>query len=109
MVANDNRPTLLEYYFFIWLSYETASLRLIQMSHAVASDVCRYVCGYKNRFQNFIRYLREMGDEVRIFLHQLHSLSVQRQALALPTKQESGRSQFDCMRLHCVALHRVSV
>eukprot|EP00271_Cylindrocystis_brebissonii_P004128 TRINITY_DN1560_c0_g1_i1.p1 TRINITY_DN1560_c0_g1~~TRINITY_DN1560_c0_g1_i1.p1 ORF type:complete len:544 (+),score=87.47 TRINITY_DN1560_c0_g1_i1:185-1816(+) len=25
-----------------------------------------YVCGYKNRFQNFIRYLREMGDEVLI-------------------------------------------
>jgi hypothetical protein len=25
---------------------------------------CRYVSGYKNRFQNFIRYLREMGDEV---------------------------------------------
>ena len=24
----------------------------------------RYVSGYKNRFQNFIRYLREMGDEV---------------------------------------------
>ncbi|KAL9278066.1 Sulfoquinovosyl transferase SQD2 [Arabidopsis thaliana] len=23
-----------------------------------------YVSGYKNRFQNFIRYLREMGDEV---------------------------------------------
>ncbi len=26
---------------------------------------CRYVCGYKNRYQNFIRYLRELGDEVR--------------------------------------------
>lgn len=26
---------------------------------------CRYVSGYKNRFQNFIRYLREMGDEVQ--------------------------------------------
>ncbi|KAL2642868.1 hypothetical protein R1flu_010455 [Riccia fluitans] len=25
-----------------------------------------YICGYKNRFQNFIRYLREMGDEVLI-------------------------------------------
>ena len=25
---------------------------------------CRYVSGYKNRFQNFIKYLREMGDEV---------------------------------------------
>ncbi|KAJ7294902.1 hypothetical protein O6H91_Y225000 [Diphasiastrum complanatum] len=25
-----------------------------------------YVSGYKNRFQNFIRYLREMGDEVLI-------------------------------------------
>jgi sulfoquinovosyltransferase len=24
-----------------------------------------YVSGYKNRFQNFIKYLREMGDEVR--------------------------------------------
>jgi sulfoquinovosyltransferase len=23
-----------------------------------------YVSGYKNRFQNFIKYLREMGDEV---------------------------------------------
>ncbi|KAF4401530.1 hypothetical protein G4B88_001724 [Cannabis sativa] len=26
----------------------------------------RYVSGYKNRFQNFIRYLREMGDEVMV-------------------------------------------
>lgn len=25
-----------------------------------------YVCGYKNRFQNFIRYLREGGDEVLV-------------------------------------------
>ncbi|KAG6554726.1 hypothetical protein Mapa_003745 [Marchantia paleacea] len=25
-----------------------------------------YICGYKNRFQNFIKYLREMGDEVLI-------------------------------------------
>ncbi|KGN59044.2 hypothetical protein Csa_002616 [Cucumis sativus] len=25
-----------------------------------------YVSGYKNRFQNFIRYLREMGDEVMV-------------------------------------------
>jgi len=24
----------------------------------------RYVSGYKNRYQNFIRYLRELGDEV---------------------------------------------
>ncbi|KAH9324618.1 hypothetical protein KI387_004796, partial [Taxus chinensis] len=23
-----------------------------------------YISGYKNRFQNFIKYLREMGDEV---------------------------------------------
>ncbi|KAH0930986.1 hypothetical protein HID58_008103 [Brassica napus] len=27
-----------------------------------------YVSGYKNRFQNFIRYLREMGDEVPLSL-----------------------------------------
>ncbi|RID43106.1 hypothetical protein BRARA_J02931 [Brassica rapa] len=27
-------------------------------------SVIHYVSGYKNRFQNFIRYLREMGDEV---------------------------------------------
>ncbi|RVX06128.1 Sulfoquinovosyl transferase SQD2 [Vitis vinifera] len=26
----------------------------------------KYVSGYKNRFQNFIRYLREMGDEVMV-------------------------------------------
>lgn len=26
--------------------------------------ICSYVSGYKNRFQNFIKYLREMGDEV---------------------------------------------
>jgi hypothetical protein len=26
---------------------------------------CRYVCGYKNCYQNFIWYLRELGDEVR--------------------------------------------
>lgn len=25
---------------------------------------CSYISGYKNRFQNFIKYLREMGDEV---------------------------------------------
>ncbi|GKV05982.1 hypothetical protein SLEP1_g17928 [Rubroshorea leprosula] len=25
-----------------------------------------YISGYKNRFQNFIRYLREMGDEVMV-------------------------------------------
>nr|GEX66233.1 sulfoquinovosyl transferase SQD2-like [Tanacetum cinerariifolium] len=25
-----------------------------------------YVSGYKNRFQNFIKYLREMGDEVMV-------------------------------------------
>jgi len=25
-----------------------------------------YVCGYKNRYQNFIRYLRELGDEVLV-------------------------------------------
>lgn len=24
----------------------------------------RYISGYKNRYQNFIRYLRELGDEV---------------------------------------------
>ncbi|KAJ7557543.1 hypothetical protein O6H91_05G131400 [Diphasiastrum complanatum] len=30
------------------------------------SPFARYVSGYKNRFQNFIRYLREMGDEVLI-------------------------------------------
>jgi hypothetical protein len=30
--------------------------------------VCSYISGYKNRFQNFIKHLREMGDEVHILL-----------------------------------------
>ncbi|KAG6435755.1 hypothetical protein SASPL_100630 [Salvia splendens] len=30
------------------------------------SWVINYVSGYKNRFQNFIKYLREMGDEVMV-------------------------------------------
>ena len=30
---------------------------------------CRYVSGYKNRFQNFIRCLREMGDEVTFYTY----------------------------------------
>jgi hypothetical protein len=30
----------------------------------MASGFCSYISGYKNRFQNFIKHLREMGDEV---------------------------------------------
>jgi len=30
--------------------------------------VCSYISGYKNRFQNFIKHLREMGDEVCVLL-----------------------------------------
>jgi len=30
--------------------------------------LCSYISGYKNRFQNFIKHLREMGDEVFILL-----------------------------------------
>ena len=26
--------------------------------------VCSYISGYKNQFQNFIKHLREKGDEV---------------------------------------------
>jgi hypothetical protein len=37
--------------------------------------VCRYVSGYKNRYQNFIRYLRELGDEVRGWKKDLHDCS----------------------------------
>eukprot|EP00850_Spirogloea_muscicola_P005144 SM000023S07600 [mRNA] locus=s23:306162:309405:- [translate_table: standard] len=34
---------------------------------AVTTVTCVwYVCGYKNRFQNFIKHLREMGDEVLV-------------------------------------------
>lgn len=32
--------------------------------HEICCLFYRYVSGYKNRFQNFIKYLREMGDEV---------------------------------------------
>jgi len=28
--------------------------------------LCSYISGYKNRFQNFIKHLREMGDEVLV-------------------------------------------
>jgi len=37
---------------------------------------CSYVSGYKNRFQNFIRYLREMGDEVSSFTISFFNLSI---------------------------------
>lgn len=33
----------------------------------MASSSCSYISGYKNRFQNFIKHLREMGDEVSTF------------------------------------------
>lgn len=41
-------------------------LSLLQLT--LRLGVCRYISGYKNRFQNFIKHLREMGDEVRVLL-----------------------------------------
>lgn len=41
--------------------------------------VCSYISGYKNRFQNFIKYLREMGDEVCfviLFTHEVKMLEL---------------------------------
>lgn len=58
--------------FFIFLNKLFYNSHIIELSmpHELFNDIymfplpCRYVSGYKNRFQNFIRYLREMGDEV---------------------------------------------
>jgi sulfoquinovosyltransferase len=51
-----------------------------------------YVSGYKNRFLNFIKYLREMGDEVSfspaldfgIFFPLLHSFTILSWSVSLP-------------------------
>lgn len=54
---DESPPTLLE--------SETIS-RPRRIALFVEPSPFAYVSGYKNRFQNFIRYLREMGDEVMV-------------------------------------------
>ncbi|XP_061955720.1 sulfoquinovosyl transferase SQD2-like isoform X1 [Populus nigra] len=48
-----------------FLDYETIS-RPRRIALFVEPSPFAYVSGYKNRFQNFIRFLREMGDEVMV-------------------------------------------
>ncbi|KAJ6750283.1 hypothetical protein OIU85_000877 [Salix viminalis] len=47
------------------LDYETIS-RPRRIALFVEPSPFAYVSGYKNRFQNFIKFLREMGDEVMV-------------------------------------------
>ncbi|KAL0344479.1 UNVERIFIED_CONTAM: Sulfoquinovosyl transferase SQD2 [Sesamum radiatum] len=54
---DENPPPLLE-------SEMNSSPRRIALF--VEPSPFSYVSGYKNRFQNFIKYLREMGDEVMV-------------------------------------------
>ncbi|PSS32678.1 Sulfoquinovosyl transferase [Actinidia chinensis var. chinensis] len=53
----ENPPPLLE---------SEVSSRPRRIALFVEPSPFAYVSGYKNRFQNFIRYLREMGDEVMV-------------------------------------------
>ncbi|CAK7324912.1 unnamed protein product [Dovyalis caffra] len=48
-----------------FLDYDTIS-RPRRIALFVEPSPFAYVSGYKNRFQNFIKYLREMGDEVMV-------------------------------------------
>ncbi|PNS99044.1 hypothetical protein POPTR_016G112600v4 [Populus trichocarpa] len=48
-----------------FLDYETIS-RPRRIALFVEPSPFAYVSGYKNRFQNFIKFLREMGDEVMV-------------------------------------------
>lgn len=48
-----------------FLEHSNPSSRPRRIALFVEPSPFAYVSGYKNRFQNFIRYLREMGDEVR--------------------------------------------
>ncbi|RAL50566.1 hypothetical protein DM860_014508 [Cuscuta australis] len=53
----ENPPPLLE---------SQAASRPRRVALFVEPSPFAYVSGYKNRFQNFIKYLREMGDEVMV-------------------------------------------
>ncbi|KAK6943086.1 Glycosyltransferase subfamily 4-like, N-terminal domain, partial [Dillenia turbinata] len=53
----ENPPLLLE---------SDVSSRPRRIALFVEPSPFAYVSGYKNRFQNFIKYLREMGDEVMV-------------------------------------------
>ncbi|KAM7258094.1 hypothetical protein ACFE04_013835 [Oxalis oulophora] len=48
------------------ISSSTTNSRPRRIALFVEPSPFSYVSGYKNRFQNFIRYLREMGDEVLV-------------------------------------------
>ncbi|KAH8506007.1 hypothetical protein H0E87_013005 [Populus deltoides] len=48
-----------------FLDYDTIS-RPRRIALFIEPSPFAYVSGYKNRFQNFIKYLREMGDEVMV-------------------------------------------
>ncbi|XP_058212953.1 sulfoquinovosyl transferase SQD2-like isoform X2 [Rhododendron vialii] len=48
------------------LDSEVNSARPRRIALFVEPSPFAYVSGYKNRFQNFIKYLREMGDEVLV-------------------------------------------
>ncbi|CAA0836307.1 Sulfoquinovosyl transferase SQD2 [Striga hermonthica] len=56
-VVEENGPPLLE---------PEMNSRPRRIALFVEPSPFAYVSGYKNRFQNFIRYLREMGDEVMV-------------------------------------------
>lgn len=55
--AEENPPLLVE---------SEVSSKPRRIALFVEPSPFAYVSGYKNRFQNFIRYLREMGDEVMV-------------------------------------------
>lgn len=48
------------------LSEQEANSRPRRIALFVEPSPFSYISGYKNRFQNFIKYLREMGDEVMV-------------------------------------------
>ncbi|KAL8257372.1 hypothetical protein R6Q59_029413, partial [Mikania micrantha] len=55
------------YVMMIPRCYRTLTMILAETSGYVASPQFRYMSGFKNRFQNFMKYLREMGDDVMVF------------------------------------------
>jgi hypothetical protein len=57
---------LLMFLFVPWGGICYVLLIRIELVVCMRALVCRYVSGYKNRYQNFIRYLRELGDEVLV-------------------------------------------
>jgi len=66
---------LLMFLFVPWGGICYVLLIRIELVVCMRALVCRYVSGYKNRYQNFIRYLRELGDEVRGWKKDLHACS----------------------------------